>query len=70
MKLTTRQLQTVEAYFIAGSSKGAARQLGISWHTVKKHLTDVRERLGVATTDEAIHVLAARGEIVPTQLGR
>jgi hypothetical protein len=34
MKLTTRQLQAVEAYFVAGSSKGAARQLGISWHTV------------------------------------
>ncbi len=70
MRITPRQLQAVEAYFVAGSSKGAAQQLGISWHTVNKHLADVRERLGVATTDEAIHVLAARGEIVPMQLGR
>ena len=70
MRITPRQLQAVDAYFVAGSSKGAAQQLGISWHTVNKHLADVRERLGVATTQEAISVLATRGEIAPPQLGR
>jgi DNA-binding CsgD family transcriptional regulator len=70
MKITPRQLQAVDAYFVAGSSKGAAQQLGISWHTVNKHLADVRERLGVATTQEAISVLATKDEIAPPQLGR
>jgi DNA-binding CsgD family transcriptional regulator len=70
MRITQRQLQAVEAYFVAGSTKGAAQQLGISWHTVKKHLDDVRERLGVTTTQEAIHILAAEGQLGLPQLGR
>ena len=70
MRITQRQLQAVDAYFVAGSSKGAAQQLGISWHTVNKHLADVRQRLGVATTQEAISVLATSGEIASPQLGR
>jgi DNA-binding transcriptional LysR family regulator len=70
MKTTPRQLQAIDAYFTAGSATGAAKELGISFHTVNKHLRDVRERLGVPTTREAIHVLAATGALVPPQLGR
>jgi len=52
--LTAREVQVI-ALIVAGyTNKDLARQLGISEHTVKHHLTNVFDKLGVSNRLELV----------------
>lgn len=57
---TARELEILGAYAARGSMKLTARALGISPDTVRRHLSNVRCRLGVDTTVQAIWILRDR----------
>lgn len=61
--MTRRQVEVLEAYLVTGSYSAAAARLGIAYPTVRNHMTDLRCRLGVDTTAQAVYVLALRGEL-------
>lgn len=48
------------ALVLTGSEKGAALRLGISQHTVHRHLSNARSRVGAATTLQLVWLVAAR----------
>ena len=52
--LTDRQIEILLAYARSGSYKVAARQLGIAPSTVRATLVNVRERLGVTRSIQAV----------------
>lgn len=58
--LTDREMTVLIAYCKAEGVKGAADRLGISQHTVKNTLANVRSRLGVTTTAAAVYILRER----------
>ena len=68
--VTPRQLQVLGAHVSAGSYKAAGLALGISPRTVRAHLVNVRQRLAVSTTEQAVYVLTARGVLVVPGVGR
>ena len=67
---TARQLEVIAAHVATGSYKGAGWALGISPRTVRSHLVTLRIRLGVATNEQAVYVLTARGVLVLPGIGR
>lgn len=52
--LTARERAVLLAVWETGGILPAARELGISRHTVRNHLVNARSRLGARTTLEAI----------------
>jgi DNA-binding NarL/FixJ family response regulator len=52
--LTDRERQVLLAIATTGDLPGAARKLGLSYHTVRGHAQNARSRLGVRTTLQAI----------------
>ena len=54
---TERQIECLRAYLIAGSREGAAQRLGISSTTLRNHLAELRLRLGVRTSAQAVFSL-------------
>jgi DNA-binding NarL/FixJ family response regulator len=52
--LTPRQLEVLRAYAQAGSMKIAAHQLGLSPATVRATLVNIRARLGVSSSVQAV----------------
>ena len=68
--VTPRMVEVVAAHVAAGTYKGAGQALGISPFTVRDALGDVRERLGVETTEQAVYILTARGVLVVPGVGR
>jgi DNA-binding CsgD family transcriptional regulator len=54
---TERQIECLRAYVIAGSREGAAQRLGISSMTLRNHLAELRLRLGVRTSAQAVFSL-------------
>ena len=59
---TARELQILAAVIAHGGAKGAAASLGLSQSAVSAALAHVRERLGTATTLQALAVLDDRLE--------
>jgi DNA-binding NarL/FixJ family response regulator len=58
--VTERELEVLAAYCQAQGTKGAADRLGLSKHTIRNTLANVRSRLGVTTTASAVYLLRAR----------
>ena len=63
MSVTPRQLEAVTAYLATGSIKGAADMLGVSPHTLAKHLSNARHRAGVETSLQLVHVLTSESRL-------
>lgn len=63
--VTRRQLEVLATVLAAGSRKAAARHLGVSPQNVDQRLAELRRRLGVSTTEQAIAILVARGDLEP-----
>ena len=59
--LTERELETLRAVANGETNKGIALQLGITERTVKAHLTNVYNKLGVDSRAPAIDVAAQNG---------
>jgi two-component system, NarL family, nitrate/nitrite response regulator NarL len=62
--LTTRELQIVEAIMSGDSNKGIAQKFSISERTVKQHLTNIFNKLGVASRLE-LAMFAVNHRLVP-----
>jgi DNA-binding NarL/FixJ family response regulator len=62
--VTPRQLAAIRAHLCTGTYKGAALRLGISPRTVRAHVARIRIRLNVETTEQAIYVLVASGQLI------
>jgi DNA-binding NarL/FixJ family response regulator len=60
VKPTPRELDSLRAYIETGSVREAARSLGVHEQTVKRHLANVRSRLGVRTNAQAALALASQ----------
>lgn len=59
--LSPAERRTLAAYVLAGSYKGTAERLRLSENTVKSHLSRVRTKLDVKTTDEAVSLARETG---------
>lgn len=55
--VTPGELRALRAYLEAGSCKAAAHQLGLHEQTVKNELANIRAKLGVPTTVQAVFIL-------------
>jgi DNA-binding NarL/FixJ family response regulator len=65
---TQRQMDVLAAFVAAGGSvQGAATLVGIRTSTVKRHLADLRARLGL-TTEQLIYRGRAEGWLVVSAL--
>jgi DNA-binding NarL/FixJ family response regulator len=60
--VTDRELEVLVVFCEAEGVKGAADRLGLSHHTVKNVLANVRAKLGVSTTAAAVYRLRERLE--------
>lgn len=58
---TRREIEVLRAVIAEGGVARAARILGCSPHTIDRHLDELRNRLGVATTLQAVHQLTRDG---------
>lgn len=67
---TARQVEVLRAVVEIGTYKGAATALGLCHATVRNHMTDLRCRLGVMNTAQAVYILTARGVLVIPSVGR
>lgn len=61
ISLTERELEVLQAVAAGETNKGIALQLGISARTVKAHLTNIYNKLGVDSRAAAIAVAAQKG---------
>jgi len=57
--LTPAELRVLEAMRTADSEASAARALGVTRHTVDMHLRNIRSKLDVRTTRQALAVTFA-----------
>ncbi len=64
-KLSPRQKEILRLLLSGFDAKSAARELGISVHTVNEHLREARRQLGVSSSREAARLLGQE-ESVPT----
>ena len=55
--MTSRQREVLLAYRQGGSYRAAAKMLGISEHTIKAHLADLRRAQHVTRTDDLFRLL-------------
>jgi len=58
--ITDRQRQVLYVYALTGSYKETAHELGIALPTVRCNLVEVRRRLGVATSVQAVLIIFGR----------
>jgi DNA-binding NarL/FixJ family response regulator len=61
--VTARQIAVIQARIATGTGKGAAHRLGISLSTVNGHLAELRCRLNVDTTEQAVYTLTRDGRL-------
>ena len=61
VELTPRQLEVLQAAATGERNKEIAQRLGISQRTVKAHLTDIYNKLGVDSRAAAIAIAAQKG---------
>jgi DNA-binding CsgD family transcriptional regulator len=64
-KLTERQREILQLLLNGHDAKSAARQIGISVHTVNEHLREARRSLGVSSSREAARFLCAAEGLTP-----
>jgi len=67
--LTQRQKEILRLLLIGFDAKSAARELGISVHTVNEHLREARRHLGVSSSKEAARILRQAECIPPNNMG-
>lgn len=68
-KLTPRQKEILRLILNGFDAKSAARELGISVHTVNEHLTEARRHLGVSSSREAARILGQAESKPPNNAG-
>jgi DNA-binding CsgD family transcriptional regulator len=68
-KLTPRQKEILRLILNGFNAKSAARELGISVHTVNEHLTEARRHLGVSSSREAARILRQAESTPPNNAG-
>jgi len=68
-KLTPRQKEILRLLLNGHDTKSAARELGISVHTVTEHLRDARRQLGVSSSREAARILRQVESTPPESMG-
>ena len=56
-RLTERQIEILRAYAETGSQKITARRCGVASSTVRVTLQNIRSRLGVDTTVQAVMIV-------------
>lgn len=64
--LTERELQVLRLVAQGQSNKGAARAMGISAETVKTHLKNIFDKLGVAQREQAVALAQSLGLLAQT----
>ena len=57
---TDHEVAILAAYLSEGSIAAAARSLGISPHTVRGHLANIRAKVGATNTAQAVYLLRDR----------
>lgn len=67
--LTDKEKQTLRLILRGHDAKSAARELGLSVHTVNERLRDARRKLGVTSSREAARRLLAEEGDTPDSLG-
>lgn len=68
-QLTPRQKEILRLLFAGHNAKSAARELGISVHTVNEHLRDARRSMEVSSSREAARILVESEERPLNPLG-
>jgi|GEM_PF-886542 len=68
-KLTPRQKEILYLLLDGFDTKSAARELGISAHTVTEHLREARRHLGVSSSREAARILKQAETAPPDNMG-
>jgi PAS domain S-box-containing protein len=66
--LTERQIEVLEAVARAGGTREAAAALSLSEATVKRHLANIYERMGVVSRLEAVAAGVRAGLLSPSEL--
>jgi DNA-binding CsgD family transcriptional regulator len=59
-ELSDRELEVLAAWCTQEGTKAAADHLGLSRSTVRSHLSEIREKLGVSTTAAAVYLVRDR----------
>ena len=65
VSLTGRQLEVLSYLALGWETKYIADELGVSWYTVRKHIENLRLRLGASSRLDAVMIGVRRG-IIPT----
>ena len=60
---TPRQIEVVKAVLDKGCQKEACRSLSISKQTLKNELKDIKDKTGVDTVVQLVHIMTKRGII-------
>jgi len=66
VRLTDRQREVLSYLALGWETKYIAEELGVSWYTVRKHIENLRERLGASNRLDAV-VIAMRLGIIPSE---
>ena len=64
--LTDRQLEVLSYLALGWETKYIADELGVSWYTVRKHIENLRRRLGASSRLDAV-MIAVRLGIIPSE---
>ncbi len=65
VRLTDRQREVLSYLALGWETKYIAEELGVSWYTVRKHIENLRRRLGASTRLEAVMIAMRLGIIPP-----
>ncbi len=66
VRLTDRQLEVLSYLALGWETKYIADELGVSWYTVRKHIENLRRRLGASSRLDAV-MIAVRLGIIPSE---
>ena len=65
VRLTDRQIEVLSYLALGWETKYIAEELGVSWYTVRKHIENLRLRLGASNRLDAVMIAMRRG-IIPS----
>ena len=65
VRLTDRQLEVLSYLALGWETKYIAEELGVSWYTVRKHIENLRRRLGASSRLDAVMIAVRLGIIPP-----
>ena len=66
VRLTERQREVLSYLALGWETKYIAEELGVSWYTVRKHIENLRRRLGASSRLDAV-MIAMRLGIIPSE---